>query len=179
MRHPAVAIGGYSEAAMLLRATPAPNIGAIISIHGVHEFGVEADIARRLDLSFDDVDVPIPGDVVSLQRAHARKRWAAQNGLIEVPPGADDAAAVIKFAESIRDVDGIVLCHCGGGMSRAPAAALICLAVWRGEGCESACADEIKRVRPSARPHFGLITFADELLGRNGKLIRAVAGAPG
>jgi predicted protein tyrosine phosphatase len=170
-------IFGYSEAAMFLRCTPRPDVTAIISIHGPREFGVEADVARRLDLTFDDVEVASAVDVEAVQRAMSRKRWAEQNGLTEVPPTRADVAAIIDFAKAVREVDGVVLCHCGGGVSRAPAAALICLSVWRGVGCEGECVADILKLRRGAVPHAGLIRFADELLLREGKLIGALAAA--
>lgn len=170
-----MAIFGCSEAAMFLRGRP--NVAAIISIHGSREFGVEADVAPRLDLTFDDVEVAVPSDVMLIERAMSRKRWAEQNGLIEVAPVSADAASIIEFAERIRNAEGIVLCHCGGGMSRAPAAALICLAVWRGPGIERDCVEEIFRLRRGAVPHVGLARFADILLGRKGKLVESLAAA--
>jgi predicted protein tyrosine phosphatase len=172
-----LSIFGYSEAAMFLRGASRPDVAAIISIHGSREFGVEADVAHRIDLTFDDVEVVALGDVEAMHRAMGRRRWAEQNGLTEVPPTRADAAAIVEFAEAIRGMDGTVLCHCGGGMSRAPAAALICLSVWRGEGCEDECVADVGRLRPGAVPHVGLIGFADELLGRGGKLTRALAAA--
>jgi predicted protein tyrosine phosphatase len=167
---------GYSEAAMFLRATPVPNVGAVISIHGRREFGVEADVPHRLDLEFDDVEVPEAGDVLALGRAAGRKRWAEQNGLVEVAPAMADAAAIIRFAETVGGIDGIVLCHCGGGMSRAPAAALVCLAVWLGAGREAQAVEHVRTVRRGAVPHVGLVRFADELLGRGGRLVGALTG---
>src|SRR3982750_433823 len=139
MGHPALVVLGYSEAAMFLRGPAGGDVTAIISIHGRREFGVEAEVVRRLNLSFDDVEVPAPGDVMGMQRAVSRRRAAEQNGLSEVAPTASDAESIIRFAESVRDEGGIVLCHCGGGMSRAPAAALICVAGWRGAGREVGC----------------------------------------
>jgi len=59
-------------------------------------------------------------------------------------------------------------------MSRAPAAALICLSVWRGAGTETECVAEILRCRRGAVPHVGLIRFADSLLGREENLVEAV-----
>jgi predicted protein tyrosine phosphatase len=145
MHHPPLVILGYSEAAMFLRDTVRPKVSAVLSIHGRREFGVEVDVAQRLDLSFDDVEVVHDvNDMAALRRAISRRRWAQQQGLVEVPPTPADAAAIIRFAEQIRDVDGAVLCHCGGGMSRAPAAALICLATWCGSGAEAECVAEIK-----------------------------------
>jgi predicted protein tyrosine phosphatase len=177
MDHPSLAIFGYSEAAMFLRDTPLPKIAGIISIHGRREFGVEFDATPRLDLSFDDVEVVSPNDTVAMQRALARKRFADQNGLAETAPVPGDAASIIEFAEEVGDraVDvSIVLCHCGAGMSRAPAAALICLAVWRGAGAERDCVEEVVRLRRGAVPHVGLVRFADELLEREGRLLGAL-----
>ena len=91
--------------------------------------------------------------------------------------GRADAAAIIDFAETIRGVDGITVCHCGGGVSRAPAAALLCLSVWRGAGSEAECVAEILKLRRGAVPHAGLVRFADEVLERDGRLIRALASA--
>ena len=171
MPHPPLVILGYSEAAMFLRGTARPPVAAVVSIHGRREFGVDADMGRRLDLTFDDVEVPAPDDAMALLRTAARRRWAEQNGLVEVPPTLADAASIIAFAEAVRDADGIVLCHCGGGMSRAPAAALICLAVWGGPGTEADCVRHVMSLRPGAAPHAGLVRFADELLGRRGRLV--------
>jgi predicted protein tyrosine phosphatase len=162
---------------MFLRAAPAQNIAGILSIRGSRQCAVEAQCAQRLDLTFDDVEVPSAGDVESLQRTIARQRWARQNGLLEVAPSSADAASIIQFARDVQGLDGVVLCHCDGGMSRAPAAALICLAVWRGPGTERGCVVEIQRLRRGAVPHLGLVRFADELLGRGGALLDAAKTA--
>ncbi len=162
---------------MFLRGTPKPDVTAIISIHGAREFAVEADAAHRLDLRFDDVDVAAADDVMSMQRAVSRKRWAEQNGLVELAPVESDATAIIEFAQRLRGTDGILLCHCGGGMSRAPAAALIALSVWRGAGTETECVAEVLGLRRGAVPHVGLVRFADESLGRKGQLVGALSAA--
>ena len=175
MTHPTPVILGYSEAAMFLRGPAAPNVTAVVSIHGLREFGVESTTRHRLDLAFDDVEVPTPGDVEAALRAWGRRRWAEQNGLTEVPPTPADAAAIVRFAEDVRDAGGVLLCHCGGGMSRAPAAALICLAVWRDVGAEAECVRAVRAVRRGAVPHAGLVRLAAELLGRGGRLVQAVA----
>ena len=173
---PSLVILGYSEAAMFLRREPAPPLAGVISIHGRLEYGVETltPAPPRLDLTFDDVEVPEPGDAFALQRALGRRRWAEQNGLSEVPPTSDDAAALIDFARSLTGADGTLLCHCGGGMSRAPAAALICLAAWKGPGTEAECVETVRRLRRGAVPHVGLIRFADTLLDRDRRLVGAL-----
>ena len=169
-RPPALAVLGYSGAAMFLRRVPASDIAGVISIHGHREFGVEADVACRLDLTFDDVEVAPPGDVQAIERVMARKRWAEQNGLFEVAPTPEDVAAIIRFAEIVRGTSGTLLCHCGGGMSRAGRVVDLCCYVARARGGEGVCGGG-PRVTSGAMPHAGMIRFADELLGRKGRLV--------
>ncbi len=177
MPHPTPVILGYSEAAMFLRDTSNFNVNAIISIHGQREYGVDFDVSHRLDLTFDDVDVPNANDSMAIQRAWSRRRWCEQNGLIEAAPTLADATAIIHFANKLRDNEGILLCHCGAGVSRAPAAALICLAVWSGLGSESQCVKDILKIRPSAFPHIGLLSLADEIIGKVSRLVDAAFAA--
>ena len=160
---------------MFLKGISGSDVAAIISIHGSREFGVQSDINPRLDLNFDDVEVAPDHDLMARQRALSRKRWNEVNNLVEIAPYAEDAASIIKFAGNLCDQSGIVLCHCAGGMSRAPAAALICLATWRGPGTEADCVAKIRKLRKGAVPHIGLLRFADELLNRGGSLVEAVA----
>jgi len=178
MKHPQLVVLGYSEAAMFLRGAAGPAVKGIISIHGAREFGLEAaGVTRRLDLRFDDVEIAEAGDVMGMQRVMGRRRWCELNGLVEVAPTVEDAHKIIEFAEAAREAGGIVLCHCGAGMSRAAAAALICLAVWRGEGAEAECVGEVLQARRGAVPHLGLVRLADEVMGRGGHLVSAVVAA--
>ena len=90
------------------------------------------------------------------------------------PPRVEDAKAIVEFAREISGVEGTVLCQCQAGVSRSPAAALICLATWTNEGDEKDCVEQLLRVRPCAAPHRGLVAFADAVLGRCGRLVESV-----
>jgi predicted protein tyrosine phosphatase len=127
-----------------------------------------------LDLTFDDVEIAATNDMLTMQRAASRRRYCEENGLVEVAPTPSDAAAIIDFASRVDGVAGVLLCHCGAGMSRAPAAAIICLTVWLGPGSEKESIAKVLELRPAAVPHVGLIRFADEKLGRGGKLVEAL-----
>ncbi len=178
-RHPGVVALGFSEAAMYLRAAAGESVKAIISIHGEREFGVEGQVPSRLDLFFDDVAAPDPADPIACYHARMRSAADVENGLIRTPPSVEDARKILQFANSIRSFEGVVLCHCGGGVSRSPAAALLCLSVWAGSGGERYCVDYIRRIRPCAAPHEDLVRFCDELLGRGGALLRELQGRHG
>ena len=141
---PRIVVLGFSEAGMFMRRTERRNAIAIISIFGEQEFGVEAEVGRRLDLRFDDVAAPDAGDMVANYQARMRLREAAENGRVLWPPAMEDARAIVEFAREIREVEGIVLCHCSGGISRSPAAAVLCLATWMGAGREQEAVEYVR-----------------------------------
>jgi predicted protein tyrosine phosphatase len=170
--HPDILALGFSEAAMMLRSAECPRITALISIHGENEPALELAVSHRLDLAFDDTDSPDPEDVVSVYQSLVRRRIEAENGRRLTPPTCDHAREIIAFAKSIQQVGDTVLCQCGGGISRAPAAALICLAAWTAPGRELECLQYLRRVRPAIQPHPDLLRFADALLDRQQRLAR-------
>ena len=178
-RHPDVQILGYSEAAAYLATEAGRTVRAVIAIAGRYEYGVVTDATvRRLQLHFDDIDVPDKTDPLAAARQAIRQREFAAIGRVGRPPTEDDVRAVLAFAESIRDEAGVLLCHCLAGISRSPAVAALCLAVWLGAGYEDECLRTVRRIRPAAQPHPGLISMGDRLLGRGGRLIAALQPEP-
>lgn len=176
--HPPILALGYSEAAMMLRTRAAQEVEALISIHGQHEHAVDAPgIAHRLVLRFDDVETVNLSDPARAYTAWARQKWAKEMGRPLTPPSAKDAKAIIEFAREIAELKGAVLCQCQAGVSRSPAAALLCLATWTGGGQEEYCMRQLLRARPCAAPLLDLMSFGDDLLGRGGKLVDAVRRA--
>jgi predicted protein tyrosine phosphatase len=175
MTHPSILVLGYSEAAMMLRNPGHPRIEALIAIKGQREFAVDApEIGCSLILDFDDCEAPSPTDPIHASQIRLRQREAAEIGLQLCPPTIDHARQIIEFARSIRDLDGTVLCHCLGGVSRSTAAAILCLVTWTGMDNEAYCVDYLFSIRHFAQPHEDLISFGDHELDRNGALIEAV-----
>jgi len=93
---------------------------------------------------------------------------------VEVAPTVEDVKRIVVFAEKVREKGGGVVCRCGAGMSRAAGAGVVCLGVWLGKGSEEECVSKVREIRRGAVPHLGVVRFADELLGREGKLVGAV-----
>src|SRR5262245_39343860 len=153
MIHPQILVLGYSEAAMLLRNPGEVRIGAVISIAGQREYAVEVGSVPHLILSFDDTEAPNPNDPLQAARLGIRTRDAAAIGLKLIPPSREDAQRIIDFSNSIREISGVLLCHCLGGVSRSAAAALICLATWTGAGHEDYCFSKLIEARACALPH--------------------------
>lgn len=172
---PRIIILGRSEAAMFLRKRVAADVRAVIMIHGQREYPLETPgIGKRLVLRFDDTPAPSDMDPIHAARIRLRQQEAKKIGLELCPPTVDDARSIIEFAESIRDLGGVLLCQCQAGISRSPAAALLCLTAWAGPGHERDCVAYLLQVRPSAVPHLDLVRFGDDVLRLNGALVEAI-----
>ncbi|MEX6508760.1 tyrosine phosphatase family protein [Jiella sp. M17.18] len=64
--------------------------------------------------------------------------------------------------------------HCFAGISRSTAAAYILASAINPDLDEAALAQELRRRAPSATPNARLIAIADEMLGRDGRMIAAI-----
>jgi predicted protein tyrosine phosphatase len=90
-----------------------------------------------------------------------------------VAPSRDQVAAILGFAEGVS-IDNPLLIHCYAGISRSTAAAYVVAAAIRPEMDERALADELRRRSPSATPNPRIIAWADDLLGRKGRMVAAI-----
>ena len=175
MAMPPIFVLGYSEAAMLLAKQTDVHISALIAICGQREFAVDGGgIIHTLVLHFDDIDAIDDADPFQASIARTRHRERAALGLRGTAPTMEDARRIIEFAQTIRDMDGALLCHCLGGVSRSAAAALLVMAAWTGPGCEDECVRQLRLIRPCASPHRDLIGFGDSILNRAGQLVGAL-----
>jgi predicted protein tyrosine phosphatase len=136
-----------------------------------------ADMVARHDPSHV-VTLLAPADTMSAEldgRSHLLLQFndidADRPGLIA--PTAADVARILAFS---RQWDGSapLLINCWAGISRSSAAAYI-IACDRSPGCERDIALELRRRAPFSTPNRLMITLADVLLGRQGRMIEAVS----
>jgi predicted protein tyrosine phosphatase len=90
---------------------------------------------------------------------------------------APDAAHVEDLLRFVRGWDRAapLVVHCWAGISRSTAAAFVSVCALCPERDEREIAWAIRRASPTATPNSRIVGFADELLGRNGRMIAAVA----
>lgn len=69
-----------------------------------------------------------------------------------------------------------MLIHCWMGVSRSTAAAYIAALALRPELCAHALAAQLRVASPTATPNPHLIALGDQVLGRGGTMIEAIAG---
>ena len=90
-----------------------------------------------------------------------------------IAPDAGVLQAILDFGREA--VPGrALLIHCWAGISRSSAAAYV-IACDRNPGFEVEIADELRRRSPVVTPNKLMVSLADELLGRDGRMIDAIA----
>jgi predicted protein tyrosine phosphatase len=91
-----------------------------------------------------------------------------------VAPSQTHVCRLLAFAAS-WDRARPMLIHCYAGISRSTAAAYIVAAASEPDRNEVELAQTLRRLSPSATPNPRLIMIADSILGRDGRMIEAVA----
>lgn len=90
-----------------------------------------------------------------------------------IVPQARHVTALIAFVERWPRRPPLVI-HCFAGVSRSTAAAFVAVCVLNPRADEHAIARALRRASPSATPNARIVALADDLLGRNGRMIDAV-----
>jgi predicted protein tyrosine phosphatase len=64
--------------------------------------------------------------------------------------------------------------HCYAGVSRSTAAAFVAVCALNAAGDERTIAKALRHASPTATPNIRIVTIADQLLGRQGRMVKAV-----
>ena len=107
---------------------------------------------NHLLLDMDDISSPIDGYVL---------------------PGEEHVAKLVDFVTQWDRAAPLVV-HCYAGISRSTAGAFITACALNPERDERTIARLIRDASPTAQPNLRLVALADNLLGRNGRMVKAV-----
>jgi len=88
-------------------------------------------------------------------------------------PGEAHMRTLVDFAKSWDRAKPLVI-NCYAGISRSTASAYIVAAALQPSRGEAELALALRRASPSATPNIRLITLADDMLGRQGRMVEAV-----
>lgn len=108
--------------------------------------------AQHLKLTFHDVIEQTPGFV---------------------PPRFEDVERMVSFIEA-WDRSGPLLIHCWAGISRSTAGAFIASCLFDRDRSEHDLAMALREASPSATPNRLMVSHADRLLGRKGRMVAAI-----
>ena len=90
-----------------------------------------------------------------------------------VTPETEHVEQLILFVRRWRRDKPLVV-HCYAGISRSTAAAFVSVCALNPQSEERTIASALRRASPTATPNLRIVTLADRLLGRDGRMIRAV-----
>jgi predicted protein tyrosine phosphatase len=90
-----------------------------------------------------------------------------------VPPCAEHVAQLLSFSANWRG-DEAILIHCWAGISRSTAAAFTLACARNPTVDEIAIAQALRRASVTAFPNPLIIAYADEALGRSGRMVEAI-----
>ena len=88
-------------------------------------------------------------------------------------PGHDHVAQLIGFVEQWDRAAPMVV-HCYAGISRSTAGAFVAACALNPRRDEMQIAWAIRRASPTAMPNARIVSLADRLLDRNGRMVRAI-----
>ncbi len=89
-------------------------------------------------------------------------------------PDRNSVYRILNFSRNFTLADKILI-HCRAGISRSTAIACAIAVQHSPVGDEKGALEHVRALRPMMLPNFLIIKLADEVLGRDGKLIQAVA----
>jgi predicted protein tyrosine phosphatase len=107
---------------------------------------------RHLVIGVDDITAPLDGYIA---------------------PAEEHVADLLKFVRRWERSAPLVV-HCYAGISRSTAGAFIAACALNPNRDESGLAQSIRRSSPTAMPNTLLVSIADRMLKRNGRMIAAV-----
>jgi predicted protein tyrosine phosphatase len=169
---------GAGHSFMLSASTMKPSSFPAFAICGLDELVGHQGRGVTHILSILDPEWPEPAAFQAFDphfRATLRFHDAIEPGPEVLLPQRGDVEAILTFGRDAAEA-GSLLIHCHAGISRSTAATLMILAQAHPHEGEDELAERLLQTRPQAWPNSRMIMFADELLGRRGRLIAATAG---
>ena len=88
-------------------------------------------------------------------------------------PGEEHVAELLTFVRSWDRAAPLVI-HCYAGVSRSTAGAFVSACALNPGRPEVEIAKDIRRLSPTATPNIRIVTLADRILGREGRMVAAV-----
>jgi predicted protein tyrosine phosphatase len=88
-------------------------------------------------------------------------------------PGEAHVGRLVGFLRAWDRADPLVI-HCWAGVSRSTAAAFTAACLLRPDLPEETFARQIRERSPTATPNLKLVEIADAMLGRDGRMVRAI-----
>jgi predicted protein tyrosine phosphatase len=126
--------------------------------------------------------VSLIGDEARLQRppsvAPENHLWLCLHDISSpldgyIMPGEQHVAELLNFVRG-WDRKAPLVVHCYMGISRSTASAFASVCALNPKRDETGIAQALRRASPTATPNIRIVSLADKLLGRNGRMVAAI-----
>jgi predicted protein tyrosine phosphatase len=155
---------------------------SLLTICGLEELESHGERGVTHVLSIIDPHLPDP-EVFAGYRPHQRTVLRFHDIIDSYPgmvmPERRHVREILDFGHTLAEdakgrTDGHLLVHCHAGVSRSTAAMTMLLAQVHPDEDEDRLFERLVGIRPQAWPNSVMIDFADDLLGRGGRLAAAL-----
>lgn len=130
----------------------ASHVLSLLGPESPHRVFERVEAEKHLKLTFHDISAPMPGFTA---------------------PTEDTVYRILDFVRGWEREAPMVI-HCWAGISRSTASAYMAQCLLHPHADEQALAEELRDASPSATPNALMISYADHLLGRNGRMVSAI-----
>jgi predicted protein tyrosine phosphatase len=145
----------------------------VCSLTRLHSTVAATGAGRVVSLLSAGTAVERPPSIAETDHLHLSMHDIVDEQPDLVPPGRAHVERLLEFAAGWDRTKPLVV-HCFAGISRSTAAAYIIAAALSPERDEAELAQALRKASPSATPNARLVAIADELLGRDGRMVSAI-----
>jgi predicted protein tyrosine phosphatase len=135
-----------------VKHTRASHLVTLINAQMMAELKTPSGVSRHLRLVLNDIITPIAG---------------------MISPSAEHVRDLIAFAHEWDQLAPLLI-NCHAGRRRSTAAAFIISCALNPEASEEEIAASLRQASANAEPNRLLVRYADEMLGRNGRMTAAI-----
>lgn len=132
----------------------ASHVVSLLGPESPHRVFERVEAERHLKLTFHDIAAPMAGFTA---------------------PSEETVYRILDFVRGWNRSAPMVI-HCWAGISRSTASAYMAQCLLHPHEDEHTLAQDLREASPSATPNALMISYADKLLGREGRMISAIQG---
>ena len=145
-------------------------VGPLAQVHPLIE---KHSVSHVVTLLGPETDPPVPFGIGQERHLKLCFHDIVEEMQGHTPPCATDAQKLISFFAAWKREQPMLI-HCWAGISRSTAAAYTALCQLRPEADEEELAWELRAASSSATPNRLIVSLADQALGRDGRMVRAI-----
>jgi predicted protein tyrosine phosphatase len=145
----------------------------VCSLARLHEIVADTGARHVVSLIGDEAKLVRPQSVAAENHLWLRLHDISAPLDGHIMPGEEHVADLIRFVRGWDRRSPLVV-HCFMGISRSTASAYASVCALNPNRDETSIANALRRASPTATPNIRIVSLADRLLGRDGRMVAAI-----